>query len=149
MKLSIFLAIIMFLLIGTAFAEMPLGYPWITWGEVTQTFDAKTEKGLKIDGYLEQGIDWFKIGDTPLIFNTFLGLRGVFSDHSEDWWNNKWGPWLGLKVKYPISIKDGWGLLAVGFRWEYYNFVSDAKPYNNDSRLLGFLQWSFGGDWKK
>lgn len=134
---------------AAAYAETPLGYPWSTWGELSYSFDARQEKGLKLDTYVEQGIDWLKIGNSDFTLNTFVGLRLTASDHSEDYWNNKVGPWVGLKVKHPISIKDGWGEFSFGLRWEYYSYLTDSKPVSNDSRFVAFLQWGLGGDWKK
>lgn len=130
-------------------AETPLGYPWSTWGELTHTFDAREEKGIKLDAYFEQGIDWLKVGNTDFTLNTFLGLRGTVSDHSKDYWNNKVGPWVGLKLKHPVTITDGWGQFAFGIRWEYYMYTTDSKPVANDSRFLTFIQWGLGGNWKK
>jgi len=141
----------LFLLIfsSVSFAETPIGYPWSTWGELSHSFDARQEKGLKLDTYLEQGIDWLKVGNSDFTLNTFLGLRLTASDHAQDYWNNKVGPWVGLKLKHPVSIKDGWGQFAFGARWEYYVYTTDAKPVGNDSRFVVFLQWGLGGDWKK
>lgn len=132
-----------------AYAETPIGYPWSTWGELSHSFDARQEKGLKLDTYVEQGIDWLKIGNSDFTLNTFLGLRLTASDHKEDYWNNKIGPWVGFKVKHPISIKDGWGQFSFGLRGEYYSYLTDSKPVSNDSRFVVFLQWGLGGDWKK
>jgi len=133
----------------SAYAETPIGYPWSTWGELSHSFDARQEKGIKLDTYIEQGIDWLKLGNSDFTLNTFIGLKLTASDQSEDYWNNKIGPWVGFKVKHPISIKDGWGQFALGLRWEYYSYLTDSKPVGNDSRFVVFLQWGMGGDWKK
>jgi hypothetical protein len=155
-KRGVFMKIIasvsIFLLVFAAalsYAETPIGYPWSTWGELTQTFDAREEEGLKLDAYLEQGVDWTKMAKPDLTLNTFLGIRGVVSDHASDYWNNKVGPWVGMRVKHPVGIRDGWGGLALGLRWEYYAYLTDSKPVPNDSRFVAFLQWGMGGDWKK
>ncbi|MEK7124050.1 MAG: hypothetical protein AAB851_04120 [Patescibacteria group bacterium] len=129
-------------LAGTASAYEPLGYPYSSWGEVGQTFEG-LEKGLKADGYLEQGVDWVKLHNWTL--NTFAGFRFTFSDQAEQYWNNKYGPWLGLKIKRPLPIAS-WGEIAIGARIEYYDYLN---PHNQELRAVGFLQWSFGGDWKK
>jgi hypothetical protein len=151
MKPILIITCCLFLLLSSAIvhAEMPLGYPWSTWGVLSHSLDAKTEKGLKLDTYLEQGIDWLKIGNSDFVLNTYLGLGITLSDHSQDYWNNKIGPRVGVKIKHPISIKDGWGQFAFGAQWEYYSYTTDSKPVNNDSRFVVFLQWGMGGDWKK
>ncbi|MCX6765678.1 MAG: hypothetical protein NT136_01820 [Candidatus Moranbacteria bacterium] len=137
---------------GAAFAETPMGYPWLTWGEGTQTIgNPDTERGFKLDAYFEQGIDWTRIGETDWIFNTFLGLRGTISDHKSDYWNNKVGPWAGIKLKHPLKVSENsWGDMAIGLRGEYYDYFGGSRrSVKNDIRVVGFLQWSLGGDWKK
>ncbi len=133
---------------GVASAETPIGYPWLTWGEGTQTIgNPDIEKGFKLDAYVEQGIDWARIGKSDWIFNTFVGIRGTVSDHSTDYWNNKVGPWIGAKIKHPFKLSENsWGETAIGTRFETYRyFHGDPKT---DNRAVVFLQWSFGGDWK-
>lgn len=142
---SIFLLVIF--IAGSPATAEPLGYPWSTWGELSQTWD-DTETGLKIDGYLEQGVDWFKIGPTDWVFNTFAGLRFVQSDQN-NYWNNKFGPWFGLKAKHDFKLfPDSWGEVALGLRGEYYNYTKNGGP-GDDLRGVLYLQWSSGGDWKK
>ncbi len=145
------ISICFFLLVFTSVshAETPIGYPWITYGSLSYAFDARAEKGLKLDTYLEQGVDWLKVGNSDFILNTYLGLNITASEHSEDYWNNKIGPRLGVKLKHPISIKDGWGQFAFGVQWEYNSYFGDSKPFSNDSRFVAYFQWGLGGDWKK
>lgn len=140
---------VLMLLAFTVVAQAePLGYPWSTWGEITQTLgDTDVDQGFKLDGYVEQGVDWTKVGAFTL--NTFVGLRGTVSDHSSEYWNNKWGPWIGLKMKLdgkPFSSQS-WSNLAVGVRWEYVDYFQGHN--DTDSRGVVFLQWGLGGDWKK
>lgn len=151
MKTIAIVSTCLFLLLFSAVshAETPIGYPWITWGTLSHAFDARAEKGLKLDTYLEQGVDWLKVGNSAFVLNTYLGLSLTASDHSQDYWNNKIGPRVGVKLKHPISIKDGWGQFAFGAQWEYNVYTTDSKPVNNDSRFIVFLNWGMGGDWKK
>lgn len=147
---AVLLAIILVTFMGCATTKEYPQFPWITWGEVSQTVSGKDNSGLKVDGYLEQGIDWFRIGKKGPIFNTFAGLRFVASNKSDYWWDNKVGPWFGAKLKLPVTpYKGAWGEVSLGIRGEYYTYFSTARyrPYANDLRCLIFLQWSFGGKW--
>ena len=124
----------------------PIGYPYFSWGEISQGWgDKGLEEGLLVEGYVEQGIDWFEKNDW--VFNTFIGLRFNFSSESEDYWNNRVGPWIGIKASHPFW-SPGWGSVSLGLRGELYEYTTSAGP-NNDSRITAFFQWSFGGDWKK
>ena len=123
------------------FAESPIGYPWSSWGEVSQG-----EKDLKLDGYAEQGVDWMRLGKTDWVLNTFAGLRFTLSDRPEDSWNNKYGPWLGVKLKHPLNFSE-WGELNIGLRVEYYDYFKAEE--SDEFKTAGFLQWSFGGNLKK
>jgi hypothetical protein len=150
-----FVAILMFVFSNMAFgeeskAEFPLGYPWSSWGEVSEEPVGHQEKGLKIDGYAEQGVDWFKLGKTGLIFNTFAGIRGTASGRKSDYYNNRVGPWAGLKFKEIFNFgQDNSGSLYLGVRWEYYHYLGSAPPVRDDNRVVFFLEWGFDGDWKK
>ena len=141
--------------------EFPLGYPFTSWGEITQTPIGHDETGFKIDGYIEQGVDWFKVFNTDWKFNTFVALRGTAATHQIDYFNNKIGPWAGFKFKKTFDFgNDNSGSLYLGVRWEYYHYLDSGPPekidhhlfftsIRDDNRLTFFLQWSFGGDWKK
>lgn len=136
--------------IATAGAETPIGYPYTSWGEITQTIgNTSIDKGFKLDGYVEQGIDWVKLGDFTV--NTFGGLRGTVSNHGDEYWNNKIGPWIGAKVTTSMKpfASQSWASMALGIRFEYYDYYDRPSPVSHDSRGVVFLQWGLGGDWKK
>jgi len=124
-----------------------IGYPWSTWGELSYTPSTDIEKGAKLDMYVEQGIDWAKLGSTDWVFNNFVGFGLVVSDHNEDYWNNRARPAIGIKIKHPIKTSlNNWGELSIGIRGEYFGYFH--QPENDDVRGVAFLQWSIGGDWK-
>jgi hypothetical protein len=128
----------------------PLGYPWSTWGEISETPVGHQETGFKIDGYAEQGVDWFKLGKTEWTFNTFIGIRGTVSSRKSDYWNNRVGPWAGIKFKEALNIGEGnWGEIDLGVRWEYYHYLGREAPQSDDNRVVFFFEWSFGGNWRK
>ena len=120
----------------------PVGFPYQTWGEASYG----ELEGMKMDTYIEQGIDWFRLGNSRAVLNTFGGVRLTLSDRSEDTWNNKGGPVLGIKLKYDIMTATGhWNQLTLGARAEY---VSYFTTHRNTLHGLIFLQWGFGGNWK-
>lgn len=149
-KQSFFSCIILAMVLSAATpahaGDTPLGYPWSTWGEISNTTGSDLENGLKFDGYLEQGVDLTRAGSWVL--NTFGGLRFTKSDESADWWNNKWGPSVGIKLRRNLDLGEKhWGVTSVGFRVEQYHYNNRA-PVDEDTRYVLFLQWSAGGNWK-
>lgn len=148
-KMILFLAVLLCGFVGLkpALAAGPLGYPWSSWGEAAYRWQGD-EEGLKLDGYVEQGVDWAKLPKTDWVLNTFVGARFTFSDQAQDYWNNKVGPWFGVKVKRPLALfKNDWGEVALGVRGEYYEYTSVSRGGNLGGMV--FLQWSFGGNWKE
>lgn len=138
----------LFVLVGNSAAEVPVGYPWSTWGEVTQSVgDTNIDKGLVLDSYAEQGIDWVTFGNWTL--NTFVGVRAKVSDNSVEYWNNYWGPSVGAKVVLSGSVfkQNSWSSFALGVRCEKRSYFKTGRQ--DDSRVVAFLQWGLGGNWKK
>lgn len=142
--------------------EFPLGYPFTSWGEITETPVGRQETGFKVDGYVEQGIDWLKLGKTDWKFNTFVGLRGTASSRPIEYFNNKVGPWAGFKFKRILDFGgDNSGSFYLGVRWEQYHYFGSAPPVikdhhvlpglspRDDNRVTFFFEWGFDGDWKR
>lgn len=124
-----------------------LGYPWSTWGELSYSPSNDIEEGAKLDMYVEQGIDWAKLGSTDWVFNSFVGIGLVISDDNDDFWNNRVRPAIGIKIKHPIKTSlNNWGELAIGIREEYFAYFHESNE--NSLRGVAFLLWSIGGDWK-
>lgn len=124
-----------------------LGYPWSTWGELSYTPTNDIEKGAKLDMYVEQGMDWTKLGSTNWVLNNFVGFGLVISDHQDDFWNNRAEPSIGIKIKHPTKTSlNNWGELAIGIRGEYLAYFHESNE--NSVRGVAFLLWSIGGDWK-
>jgi hypothetical protein len=97
--------------------------------------------------YVEQGIDWTKLGSTDWVLNNFVGFGLAISDHKDDFWNNRARPVIGIKIKHPIKTSlNNWGELAIGIRGEYFGYFHESNE--NAVRGVAFLQWSMGGDWK-
>ncbi|MCF7835781.1 MAG: polysaccharide deacetylase family protein [Candidatus Marinimicrobia bacterium] len=124
--------------------KFPLALPFSSWGEV-RWGNGKINEGLVLDSYFEQGADLYRWGN--FTFNSFIGLRVSQSSENRDYWNNKFGPWFGVKIKHPFKLfPRAWGELSLGVRGEYYNYTSSAID-DNEFRAVLFFQWSFGGDW--
>ena len=124
-----------------------LGYPWSTWGELSYSPSNDIERGAILDMYVEQGIDWTKLGSTDWVLNNFVGFGLAISDHKDDFWNNRVRPVIGIKIKHPIETSlNNWGELAIGIRGEYFGYFHESNE--NAVRGVAFLQWSMGGDWK-
>lgn len=131
-----------------AFAWSPVGLPYQTWGEVTYTEgDKRVESGFKYDTRVEQGVEVARFGaGNRFAVVPFAALRLTVSDNSAHTWNNRFAQELGVKVKYDVPVRDGhWGQVAVGIKAE------NTMYFSGDSALGGqvFIQYGFGGDWKK
>lgn len=152
MKKTLGLLFIICLVIGSFVGNVnaeggPLGYPFSSWGSITGS-DCDDGEVLKFNGYIEQGVDWFKFKNST--FNTFAGLYGVASDQTHDYWDNKVALFLGAKIKTPLKLGiNDWGGIDVGIRGEFYDYIRDNSPISGDTCVVLFVQWSFGGDWKK
>ncbi|MEW6052550.1 MAG: hypothetical protein AB1552_02010 [Nitrospirota bacterium] len=145
------LAVLVILMTVSVFSHQAtaeiLGYPWYSWGELSFTPSNDIERGSKLDMYVEQGIDWMKLGESDFVLNTFAGIGLTKSDHTNDFWNNRWRPVFGGKVKHPLKAGlNNWGVIDLGIRGEYFGYFNDSS--NNAWRAVAFLQWSAGGDWK-
>ena len=133
--------------VGNVNAGGPIGYPFSSWGAFTAS-DCDDEDVLKFNGYIEQGVDWVRFNKSTL--NTFVGLYGVQSDQPYDYWDNKVALFVGAKVKTPINLGiNDWGGLDIGIRGEFYDYTRNNSPIGRDTAVVLFVQWSFGGDWKK
>jgi len=126
-------------------SSFPLGYPFSSWGEIRYS-KGDINEGLVLDCYFEQGADLYRWHRATL--NSFVGLRVTQSSEDDDYWNNKIGPWFGVKVKHPFNVfPRAWGEVDLGVRGEYYGYTN-SPTNDNEFRVVLFLQWSFGGDWK-
>ncbi len=132
----------------SAGAFEPIGYPASTWGEVAGIKGARHSDfdGLRVDGYVEQGVDLTKIGKTDWVLNTFVGLRFGVNTYHDDY-GNRVGPWFGIKLKRDFQpFGNGYGQIAFGLRAES-NF--HPNQLGTDLQGVAFFQWSAGKDWKK
>jgi len=85
-----------------------------SWGELRYEIPKEGEQNLVLDGWIKQGIDWAKWGNTSL--NTYAKLR--FKWDTEGYaWNNLMGPTLGISLDAftPAGFS---GSLGAEYTWE-------------------------------
>jgi len=93
----------------------PIGYPGNTWG--TLVYGVKTPNGdttprYRIEGVVEQGIDWFRFGDGTWKYNTYIAGEYVINSNDSDA-----TPVIGMKVNKRFEQ----GSLDLGLRYKYGN----------------------------
>lgn len=125
-------------------------YPWFTYGNLSNYSGGSESPGTKVDAYIEQGIDWYQFRSNGPVLNTFVGLNGTFSDKSERWWDNMYGPALGVKMKFPIRFSEtSGGTFSVGVRGEHFEYVGSSALNSSENRVVVFGQWYFEGNWSR
>lgn len=149
------IAILFTVSVTTACAWTPLGLPYESYGEVRVVPDG-VEHGFQLDGWVEQGIDWTTIGRSNWVLNTFVQPHLSISDNQNQWWNNKASIWAGVKIvnrDLAIGSSGEWGKITFGIRGELnHYFDSDGQGrsfWRDGTRAVGYMQWSFGGDWMR
>lgn len=147
------MAVIIFFTAMPVSAWEPLGYPWETYGEAT--IANGVERGFKLDGWVEQGIDWLGFGrGNKWVLNTFVQPHLILSDNQSQWWNNKTSVYVGVKVlnrDINLGSRQQWGKLTFGIRGEFNYYLDGGAGRNSrdDMRGVVFMQWTAGGDLKK
>ena len=125
-------------------------FPWQTYGEATLANGA--ERGVKLDGFFEQGIET-GLGDGKWKINTFVQPHFTLSNNQDQWWNNKVSMHVGVKVLRDVNLgsKADWGKLSLGIRGEFNHFLDGRSGADgrDEMRAVGFVQWSIGGNWSK
>ena len=110
----------------------PIGYPGNTWGTMVygvHTPSGDTQPKWRIEGIVEQGVDWFRYGDGSWKFNTYGAVEYVInSDQSSG------TPVLGLKTNKRFSN----GSLDLGLRYKYGNTYlspTGASTFSGQKRV--------------
>ena len=140
------LLIMAFVFISPASAFGPIGYPYSSWGQISFVDGAEPDEDFAVGAYVEQGIDWVKFNNTWTL-NTFAGLGINWNSIEDHYWDNKTIPTVGVKISHPLNLGQ-WGVIGFGIKEEFYKYFSSSKT-DDQSRTVVFVEWSFGGDWKK
>ena len=91
-----------------------MGLRGATWGELRYDIPKEGEENLVLDGWIKQGVDWAKWGNTSL--NTYAKLRFKWDTEGYDW-NNLMGPTVGISLDAfaPAGLSGSFG---AEYTWE-------------------------------
>lgn len=128
-------------------AFRPLGYPGYTWGSVvfpSSIIGGVEENNILLQGKIEQGVDWFKLGSNKNItLNTFVDV-GYSLDNKQIAWNNKITPGIGLKLKHDVfSVRFEYGI-RYGYEQRWHDPINKSG-----TGVQVFVNWSAGWNLKK
>ncbi|QQS15808.1 MAG: hypothetical protein IPK84_00365 [Candidatus Moraniibacteriota bacterium] len=144
MKSSIVVgALLSMISISPVFALERGDTPWIGWGEGSYTDSSSSEEsGFKFDGYFKQGYVVSNLGNGWfLVPYVAAGIKA--SEHSDEPWNNRAEPWLGIEARKPIDLGNGkWGDVSVGVRAGRYMYFDGG---DNESIVSVYIGISAGG----
>jgi hypothetical protein len=128
----------MFLIVMTAGAGGALadieGLRGASWGELSYEIPKEGTENLVLDGWIKQGIDWAKWGNTSL--NTYAKLRFKWDTEGYDW-NNLMGPALGVSLDtfVPSGLS---GSLGAEYVWEQR--MLDENRFI-DQKVVIYVNW--------
>lgn len=128
---------------GHALAQVPLGFPGSTWGQVRfpSSQEIEEDDNIIFEGAIEQGVDWFRITDWS-IFNSFFRFEYKFDKEKFDF-NNKLQPEVGVKAKFLLA---DWGLIEAGGKYVVdHRFETDRT----EDGIVLFVNWAASWNLKK
>ncbi len=102
-----------------------------TWGQITLE-SGESLTGPSAQGYIKQGIDWFKTDGYKL--NTFVSFQYRFRTDNNDYYN-AFGPSVGAE------LKKGAFNLGIQYFWERFNELQ-----RSDEKVQFFVNWWYGWD---
>ncbi len=109
-------------------------YPGFMWSQARTPSDLIDERSNDIiEGAIEQGVDWAKIGD-DLRLNAFVRLKRTWDEEAHDW-NRKYGYSLGGKIRYTGLART---LVSAGAGYDV-----EKRTESNEARsgATAFLRW--------
>ncbi len=118
---------------GEARAEIA-GLRGATWGELRYEIPREGSENLVLDGWIKQGIDLAKWGDTSI--NTYAKLRYKWDTEGYDW-NNLIGPAVGISLDTFVHTGLS-GSLGVEYTWE--KRVLGGNDFT-DQKALIYVNW--------
>lgn len=144
-KIVITIITLLTLLISPAFADDSYYPRFPFYGNLGVSYsDSEPEQGLLGSGSFYQGITW--LGFKKFEFETYLSLNAIWSEHDNDYWNNKYGPILGAKISRWTELDEDVMLgFEVGVQQGYYDFMHSNKSWDNE--FTKYISLSLYGDW--
>lgn len=106
-----------------------------TWGQLYYDIPKEEDtENLVIDGWIKQGVDWVKWGDTSI--NTYAKLRYKWDSEGTEW-NNLLGPTVGISLDAYVPT----GLaLSIGIEYTWESRVLD--DFNRmDQKATAYINW--------
>lgn len=118
---------------GGIHAEI-VGLRGASWGELRYEIPKEGEQNLVLDGWIKQGIDLVKWGDTSL--NTYAKLRYKWDTEGLPW-NNIMGPTLGISLDtyMPSGLSGSFG---AEYTWEKQAFNGNDIM---DQKVVIYVNW--------
>lgn len=106
-----------------------------TWGQLYYDIPKEeSRENLVLDGWIKQGVDWVKWGDTSI--NTYAKLRYKWDSEGNDW-NNLIGPTVGIALD--TYMPEGLAL-SVGFEYSWENRILDDVNVM-DQKAMAYVNW--------
>jgi hypothetical protein len=135
------LVLIIFCLSISSEAVAIEGFRGSSWGELR--WDVPTVEGkpeLWLYGWVKQGVDWVKWGNTTL--NTYATLRYSVDTPQRDW-NSHVGPGVGIGMDtyMPKGLAASWG---VEYIWDRF-----YKSDRTEQKVVLYVNWFGWWDLKK
>jgi hypothetical protein len=110
-----------------------IGFRGSTWGELRYEIPRENgENNLLLDGWIRQGVDLAKWGNTTL--NTYATLRYRWDTEQTDW-HNSLGPGLGIALE-AFTAKGLVGSVGAEYIWERF-----YETGINDEKLILYVGW--------
>ena len=118
-----------------------IGFRGSTWGELRYDIPKEGEENLLWSGWVKQGIDWKRWGNTTL--NTYATFRYKLDSQKYDW-NNAIGPGAGIS----LDMYSPKGLiLAVGAEYIWEKQLYDGGNYYQKTVI--YMTWVGWWDFKR
>lgn len=110
-----------------------VGFRGATWGELRYQIPRdEGEENLLLDGWIRQGIDLAKWGNTTL--NTYATIRYRWDTENTDWYNSL-GPGVGIAFE-TFTAKGLVGSIGAEYIWERFYEID-----KNDEKVVVFINW--------
>ncbi|HEM47280.1 MAG TPA: hypothetical protein ENO23_09595 [Alphaproteobacteria bacterium] len=117
------------------------GFRGATWGELRWHMPEEGDDNLVLNGWIRQGVDWAKWGNTTL--NTYGILQYRWDTERLDW-NNMLGPGVGIA----LDTYTGKGLaLSVGAEYIWESRILDDGAV--DRKAIVYMGWYGWWDLKR